>query len=131
MEKVVISKLLADKIVKYEREFDERVKNDECIEEFVIGEILNDCYLKDDLKISLVTLARAIEEGYEVERDYLTLEQVLELPSETIIMHERFSKPTYIFIVKKQGEFTYLAEEDCSRAKLEKWMLTPKWYIVK
>lgn len=129
MEKVVISKFLADRIVKYENEFVERVNQDECVEEFVIGEILNDCYLKDDLKISLVTLARAIEEGYEVEKEYLTLEQVMKLPGGTKVgFVDKYQ--TYRLIKNALGTSKILAGGHESDTRVYDWMLEPKWYVV-
>lgn len=121
MNRVVIPKELADMIEK-----NRYMINDDLDLRITLFKVIAHTYEENlyENGLTYIDVVRAVMEGYEVKKEYLSLEQVFELEDRTLVRHKDL---TSIFEIKDGGlgykdNFYYL--------KISKCMLSPKWYVV-
>lgn len=72
----------------------------------------------------IITVSRAISEGYELDKEYLSLEQVFELKYGTTIKHDDCAD---VFEIRNK-DIVY--KDTFLNLGLRKWAISPRWYVV-
>ena len=85
----------------------------------------------DMYNIDILTLARAIQEGFEIEKSYLTLEEASTMPEDTYLKHEQCNGVIWQVVNADDGtKLFYGVNVDNSKVRFCSWMLIPEWYVV-